>query len=66
MSLEEALAFAKATAPKVSVTKKEFDLKQGKARENYKEMDDDEAAEKLSPTEYLKYTRAKASPFIKS
>lgn len=65
MSMEEALAYAKATAPKVSQSKREFDFKSKQKPQDVSQMDDDEASEKLSPTEYLQYTRSKGSQYVK-
>jgi hypothetical protein len=66
MSMDEAYAYVKATAPKQSETKQDFNLRTRSKPANVLDMEDDEAAEKLSPSEYLKYTRAKGSPFLKS
>lgn len=66
ITMERALRLAKADAPKVSESKKDFDFKSKSKPADMMSMDDDEAAEKLSPSDYLKYSRAKWSGFVKA
>lgn len=65
MSFEEAFTYLKATKPKPSETKKDFSFNTKTKPADIMNMSDDEASEKLSPSEYLKYTRAKGSNFLK-
>ena len=66
MSFEEAFAYVKATKPKESVSKTDFSFKSKSKPADIMNMSDDEASEKLSPSEYLKYTRSSGSSFVKS
>lgn len=66
MSFEEAYKYVQATRPKESTTKTDFNLRTKSRPADVLQMTDDEAAEKLTPSEYLKYSRAKGSPFLKN
>lgn len=57
ISLEKAFLVAKAIKPQPSKSKTDFDLSARQKPKDMKQMTDDEAVERLSPTEYLKYSR---------
>lgn len=57
ISLEKAFLLAKATKPQPSKSKTDFDLRSSSKPKDFKSMNDEEAVEKLSASEYLKYVR---------
>ena len=65
MTFDEAFKYIQAMRPKESTSKQDFNLRTKSKPADISQLSDDEAAEQLSPTEYLKYTRAKGSPFLK-
>lgn len=65
MTFDEAYAYLKATKPKPSESKTDFSFRSKSKPADINNMSDDEAAEKLSASEYLKYSRDKGSQFIK-
>lgn len=64
MSLEEALAFAKATAPKESTSRTDFDVRGKTKPKDVSSLTEEEAIEQLSPSDYLKYLRNKGAPNV--
>jgi len=65
MTFDEAFKYIQATRPKESVSKQDFNLRTKGKPSDILQLSDDEAAEKLTPAEYLKYSRAKGSQFLK-
>jgi len=66
MSFDEAYAYVKALKPKESTTKQDFNFRTKSKPADMMRLTDDEAAEQLSPADYLKYTRSNGSNFLKS
>lgn len=57
ISLEKAFLYAKATKPQPSKSVNSFDFNWKQKPKDFKSLTDEEAVEKLSPSEYLKYSR---------
>jgi len=58
LELEDLLEFAKIKTPPQSKTKTEYDFKTGTKPKTLESMSEEEAVDKLSPTEFLKWSRA--------
>jgi hypothetical protein len=58
LDLEDLLDLAKAKTPPVSKTKTEYDFKSLNKPKNLESMSEEEAIEKLSPSDFLKWARA--------
>lgn len=58
LELEDLLEFAKIKTPPQSKTKTEYDFKSWQKPKTLESMSEEEAVDKLSPTEFLKWSRA--------